>query len=65
MISSTEQKRRLAAAHYARATMALEGAPQSPSVIEQMERFVAGELSIEQAIESVRKNYGLPAGKND
>ncbi len=65
MISSAERERRLAAARYARATMALEGVRQSPIVIEQMERFMAGELSIEQAIESVRKNYGLPAGKND
>jgi len=30
-----------------------------------MERFAAGELSIEQAIENVRKSYGLPDDKND
>lgn len=65
MISSTERKRRLAAARYARATMALEGVRQSPIVMEQMERFVAGELSIEQVIENVRKSYGLPDDKND
>lgn len=65
MISSAERERRLAAARYARATMALEGVRQSPIVIAQMERFAAGELSIEQAIENVRKSYGLPDDKND
>lgn len=63
MTSSTERERRLAAACYARATMALEGARQTPISMEQIERFVAGEISIEQAIENARKDYGLPACK--
>ncbi|BCD88123.1 hypothetical protein PSm6_45300 [Pseudomonas solani] len=65
MISSAERERRLAATRYARATTALEGAPQSPIVMVQMERFLAGELSIEQVIENVRKSYGLPLDKSD
>ncbi len=65
MISSAERERRLAAARYARATMALEVVRQSPIVMVQMERFVAGELSIEQVIENVRKSYGLSADRND
>lgn len=30
-----------------------------------MESFLAGELSIEQTIENVRKSYGLPFDKSD
>ncbi|SFW13232.1 hypothetical protein SAMN03159511_0665 [Pseudomonas sp. NFACC19-2] len=63
MTSSTERERRLAAARYARATMALEGARQTPVSMEQIEHFVAGEISIEKAIENARKDYGLPACK--
>ncbi|EPC5687386.1 TPA: chromosome segregation protein ParM [Pseudomonas aeruginosa] len=60
---NAERERRLAAARYARATMALEGARQTPISMEQIGRFMAGEISIEQAIENARKDYGLPAGK--
>ncbi|WP_171006449.1 antitoxin VbhA family protein [Pseudomonas sp. 2FG] len=60
MISSAEQKRREAAVRYARATVALEGGQQTPIAAEQLARFVAGDISIEQAIELVRQSYGLP-----
>lgn len=60
VISSSEQKRREAAAQYARATTALEGGQQTPIAAEQLARFVEGSISIEQAIELVRQNYGLP-----
>lgn len=60
MSSNSEQRRRKAAARYARATMALEGARQTPEASEQIQRFVAGEVSIEQAIQSARQRYGLP-----
>lgn len=62
---NSERERRLTATRYARATTALEGGRQNPIVMAQMERFVAGEISVEQAIESVRKSYGQPASKND
>lgn len=65
MISSAEQKRREAAARYARATMALEGARQTSGVSEQIKLFVAGEVSIEQAIQSVRQSYGLPLQRSE
>ncbi|MCQ4297696.1 antitoxin VbhA family protein [Pseudomonas stutzeri] len=54
MISSAEQKRREAAAQYARATVALEGGQQMPIAAKQLARFVEGETSIEQAIEVPR-----------
>ncbi|WP_371132345.1 hypothetical protein [Pseudomonas sp.] len=60
VISSAEQKRREAAARYARATIALEGGQQTPIAAEQLARFVEGSISIEQAIELVRQSYGLP-----
>lgn len=60
VISSAEQKRREAAARYARATVALEGSQQTPIAAEQLARFVEGEISIEQAIELARQSYGLP-----
>lgn len=60
MTSSAEQKRREAAARYARATTALEGGRQTSIAAEQLARFVEGEISIEQAIELVRQSYGLP-----
>ena len=60
MISSAEQKRREAAARYARATIALEGGRQTSIAAEQLARFVEGDISIEQAIELARQSYGLP-----
>jgi len=60
VIYNSERELRKAAAQYARATIALEGGQQTPIAAKQLARFVAGEISIEQAIELVRHNYGLP-----
>lgn len=53
------RQKRVEAAQYARATSALEGSRQSPADKVLIERFVEGELSIEDAIDLARERYGL------
>lgn len=53
------RQKRVEAAQYARATSAMEGTKQSPEDRELIERFVEGELSIEDAITQVRDRYEL------
>ena len=51
--------RRQEAVNYARATTALENIPQTPRVADQARRYVAGEITADQAIEETRAFYGL------
>lgn len=49
--------RREEAVKYARATSALEGIRQSPEGAEQGRRYIAGEITVEQAIEETKARY--------
>lgn len=49
--------RREEAAKYARATNALEGLRQSPENANQARRYIAGEITVEQALEETKARY--------
>ncbi|WP_296235738.1 antitoxin VbhA family protein [uncultured Pseudomonas sp.] len=60
-ISPEEHAQRLEAVRYARGTMGLvEGYRQSAFATEQERRFLAGEITIDEAIAETLRHYGLP-----
>ena len=61
-LSTEERAKRLEAVRYARGTMGLvEGYRPSPLTRELQARWFDGEITIDQAINEVRRSYGLPA----
>ena len=61
-LSTEERVKRLEAVRYARGTMGLvEGYRPSPLTRELQARWFDGEITIDQAINEVRRSYGLPA----
>lgn len=61
-ISPEEHAQRLEAVRYARGTMGLvEGYRPSAVAMERERRFLAGDITIEEAIEEVLQHYRLPA----
>ena len=61
-LSTEERAKRVEAARYARGTMGLvEGYRHSPLTRELQARWIDGEITIDQAINEVRRSYGLPA----
>ena len=61
-LSPEERARRAEAVCYARGTMGLvEGYRPSPLTRELQVRWIDGEIMIDQAINELRRSYGLPA----
>ena len=61
-LSTEERVKRLEAVRYARGTMGLvEGYRPSPLTRELQARWFDGEIMIDQAINELRRSYGLPA----
>ena len=61
-LSPEERAKRIEAVRYARGTMGLvEGYRHSPLTRELQARWIDGEITIDQAINEVRRSYGLPA----
>ena len=61
-LSAEERAKRLEAVRSARGTMGLvEGYRPSPLTRELQARWIDGEITIDQAINEVRRSYGLPA----
>ncbi len=60
-LSTEERARRAEAVCYARGTMDLvEGYRPSPLTRELQARWIDGEITIDQAIDEVRRSHGLP-----
>ena len=60
-LSTKERVKRLEAVRYARGTMGLvEGYRPSPLTRELQARWIDGEITIDQAINEVRRSHGLP-----
>ena len=60
-LSTEERVKRLEAVRYARGTMGLvEGYRPSPLTRELQARWIDGEITIDQAINEVRRSHGLP-----
>ena len=61
-LSPDEYAKRLEAVRYARGTMGLvEGYTKSAFSMEQERRFLAGEITADEAIEEALQRYRLPA----
>ncbi len=61
-LSAEERAKRAEAVRYARGTMGLvEGYKPSPLTRELQVRWIDGEIMIDQAINELRRSYGLPA----
>ena len=62
MLSPEERTKRAEAVRYARGTMGLvEGYRPSTLTRELQARWIDGEITIDQAINKVRRSHGLPA----
>ena len=60
-LSAEERVKRLETVRYARGTMGLvEGYRPSPLTRELQARWIDGEITIDQAIDEVRRSHGLP-----
>ncbi len=60
-LSAEERAKRLEAVRSARGTMGLvEGYRPSPLTRELQARWIDGEITIDQAIDEVRRRHGLP-----
>lgn len=59
-LSPEEHAKRLEAVRYARATTALEGMRPTEFLMEQERRFLAGDITIDEAIAEARRRFGLP-----
>jgi len=60
-LTPEERAKRLEAVRYARGTMGLvESAKPSPFLAELEARWVDGDITIDQAINEVRRSHGLP-----